>query len=38
MLLVEVATRGRGWGAMTPALGGLLAANAAWVISLWSAA
>jgi solute:Na+ symporter, SSS family len=37
MLLVQVATRGRGWGAMTPALGGLLAANAAWVISLWSA-
>jgi SSS family solute:Na+ symporter len=36
MLLVQVATRGRGWGAMTPALGGLLAANAAWVISLWT--
>jgi SSS family solute:Na+ symporter len=38
MLLVHVATRGRGWGAMTPALGGLLAANAAWVISLAVAA
>jgi SSS family solute:Na+ symporter len=34
MLLVHVATRGLGWGAMTPALGGLLAANAAWVVSL----
>jgi SSS family solute:Na+ symporter len=38
MLLVQVATRGRGWGAMTPALGGLLAANAAWVISLVASA
>jgi hypothetical protein len=38
MLLVHIATRGLGWGAMTPALGGLLATNAAWVISLAVAA
>jgi hypothetical protein len=34
MLAVQVATGGRGWGVVTPALGGLLAAIAAWVISL----
>ncbi len=34
MLLTHVATGGRGWGPITPALGGLVAAIAAWVISL----
>jgi SSS family solute:Na+ symporter len=34
MMAVQVATAGRGWGPLTPALAGLLAAVAAWVISL----
>jgi solute:Na+ symporter, SSS family len=34
MLVVHVATAGQGWRLMTPALGGLLAAIAAWIISL----
>jgi SSS family solute:Na+ symporter len=34
MLAVQVMTAGRGWGLVTPALGGLLASVAAWVISL----
>lgn len=34
MLALEGATGGRGWGVMTPALGGLLAAIAAWLVSL----
>jgi SSS family solute:Na+ symporter len=38
MLLVQIATSGHGWGPMTPALGGLLAAIAAWVVSLAVAA
>lgn len=34
MLAVQLMTGGRGWGQITPALGGLLASLAAWVISL----
>ena len=34
MLAVHVMTAGLGWGGVTPALGGLLAALAAWAISL----
>jgi SSS family solute:Na+ symporter len=34
MLVVHALTGGRGWSMMTPALGGLLAAVAVWVISL----
>jgi len=34
MLTVQVMTAGQGWGQITPALGGLLASLAAWVISL----
>jgi SSS family solute:Na+ symporter len=34
MLLLHLETSGRGWGPMTPALGGLLAAIAAWAVSL----
>jgi SSS family solute:Na+ symporter len=34
MLAVQLMTAGRGWGQITPALGGLLASLAAWVISL----
>jgi len=34
MLVVEFATAGRGWGALTPALAGLLAAFTAWLGSL----
>jgi SSS family solute:Na+ symporter len=34
MLVVHIMTGGLGWGVMTPALAGLLAAIAAWVISL----
>ena len=34
MLAVQVMTGGQGWGPITPALGGLLASLAAWVISL----
>ena len=34
MSIVQVMTGGAGWGLVTPALGGLLAAIAAWVISL----
>jgi Na+/pantothenate symporter len=34
MLAVLAATRGGGWGILTPALAGLTAAIAAWMISL----
>jgi SSS family solute:Na+ symporter len=34
MLIVEIATGGAGWGILTPALTGLTAAIAAWLISL----
>jgi SSS family solute:Na+ symporter len=34
MLIVYIATAGAGWGVVTPALAGLLAAIAAWAISL----
>jgi SSS family solute:Na+ symporter len=34
MLFVQIVTRAHGWGPITPALGGLLAAIAAWVVSL----
>jgi SSS family solute:Na+ symporter len=34
MLIVQLLTDGAGWGPLTPALGGLLAAIGAWVISL----
>lgn len=34
MLLIQTTAGDHGWGAVTPALGGLLAAIAAWVISL----
>ena len=34
MLIVQFATGGRGWGIVTPALGGLIAALAAWLIAL----
>lgn len=34
MLAVQFMTGGQGWGPLTPALGGLLAAMGAWVISL----
>ena len=34
MLTVQAMTAGQGWGQITPALGGLLASLAAWVISL----
>ena len=34
MLTIQAATGGRGWGALTPALAGLLAAIAAWGITL----
>jgi solute:Na+ symporter, SSS family len=34
MLVVQTLTAGQGWGVVTPALGGLLAAIAAWAISL----
>jgi SSS family solute:Na+ symporter len=33
MLIIQFATQGRGWGLVTPALGGLVAAVAAWAIS-----
>ena len=33
MLIIQFATHGRGWGLVTPALGGLIAAVAAWAIS-----
>jgi SSS family solute:Na+ symporter len=33
MLIIQFATQGRGWGLVTPALGGLAAAVAAWAIS-----
>jgi SSS family solute:Na+ symporter len=33
MLIIQVATHGRGWGLVTPALGGLAAAVTAWAIS-----
>ncbi len=32
MLIIQLATHGRGWGLVTPALGGLGAAAAAWII------
>jgi len=35
MLIVQVATHGRGWGLVTPALGGLMAASVAWMMSLF---
>jgi solute:Na+ symporter, SSS family len=38
MLIIQVATSGRGWGLITPALGGIAAASAAWVISLLTGA
>ena len=34
MLIVQFTTAGAGWGPLTPALGGLLAATGAWVICL----
>src|SRR6266498_3970721 len=34
MLVIQVATSGRGWGSVTPALGGLLASITAWAIGL----
>jgi SSS family solute:Na+ symporter len=34
MLVNQIATGGRGWGLLTPALGGLCAAVIAWIISL----
>jgi Na+/pantothenate symporter len=34
MLIVQAATGGQGWGALTPALAGLTAALAAWGITL----
>jgi len=34
MMVIQVMTGGAGWGALTPALGGLMAAMTAWVISL----
>jgi solute:Na+ symporter, SSS family len=34
MLLVHIATGGRGWGPLTPALAGLVAAAGAWLVSL----
>jgi SSS family solute:Na+ symporter len=34
MVIVHLLTGGTGWGPITPALGGLLAATGAWVISL----
>jgi solute:Na+ symporter, SSS family len=33
MLIIQVATHGRGWGLVTPALGGLAAAVTAWAIA-----
>jgi SSS family solute:Na+ symporter len=33
MLIIQFATHGRGWGIITPALGGLAAAIAAWAVS-----
>jgi solute:Na+ symporter, SSS family len=33
MLIIQFATHGRGWGIITPALGGLAAASAAWAVS-----
>jgi len=33
-LVVHIATRGAGWGVLTPALAGLVSAAAAWVITL----
>jgi SSS family solute:Na+ symporter len=33
MLIIQFATHGRGWGLITPALGGLVAAGAAWALS-----
>ena len=33
MLIIRFAIHGRGWGLVTPALGGLAAAAAAWIIS-----
>ena len=38
MLLVQVATAGRGWHMLTPALAGLMAAVFAWVIALLASA
>jgi len=34
MLILQFATGGQGWHMLTPALAGLLAAHAAWLISL----
>jgi SSS family solute:Na+ symporter len=34
MMVIQALTSGRGWGVFTPALGGVLAATAAWVVSL----
>jgi hypothetical protein len=34
MMIVQLATGGAGWGILTPAPAGLLAAAAAWAISL----
>ena len=33
-LAIQLATNGRGWGLVTPALGGLIIATAAWIVSL----
>jgi Na+/pantothenate symporter len=33
LLIVQMATGGSGWGPVTPALAGLLAAAAAWLVS-----
>jgi SSS family solute:Na+ symporter len=33
MLIIQFATHGHGWGLVTPALGGLMAAGTAWAIS-----
>ena len=33
-LVIQLATSGRGWGLITPALGGLIVATAAWIVSL----
>jgi SSS family solute:Na+ symporter len=33
-LVIQLATGGHGWGLITPALGGLIVATAAWIVSL----
>jgi SSS family solute:Na+ symporter len=33
-LVIQIATGGRGWGLITPALGGLIVATVAWIVSL----